>query len=229
MRCSAPPGMSMTAKVWTIPAERMKGGREHHVPLSVPTLALLRQMRGRQDHDLVFPGLRGQLSPKTMQLALRRMGRGGLTVHGFRSSFRDWAAEQTTFPAEAGEMALAHLRTRSRPPTGARPVRQAPQADGGMGRVLRQGRDGHGQGGRARSCATTAIASRKARGRPASRRIASPSRCLLRATSSGDGDDGVPCPASRLARLDYSIGFRTMPIRRRFSIGLIAVPIRWCF
>jgi hypothetical protein len=64
-----------------------------------------------------------------------------------------------------------------------------------------------------------------ARGRPASRRIASPSRCLLRATSPGNGDDGVPCPASRLV----PIGFRTIPIRRRFSIGLIAVPIRWCF
>ena len=70
----------------------------------------------------------------------------------------------------------------------------------------------------------------KARGRPASRRIASPSRCLLRATSSGGGDDGVPMPSKpprAIQRSDLPIGFQTMPIRRRFSIGLIAVPISW--
>ena len=95
------------AKVWTIPAERMKGGREHRIPLSDAALALLRQMRGVRTNDFVFPGRRGRLTHKTMQLVLRRMGHGG-TVHGFRSTFRDWAAEQTAFPAELAEMALAH-------------------------------------------------------------------------------------------------------------------------
>jgi integrase len=95
------------AEVWTIPAERMKGGREHRVPLSDPMLALLRQMRGVRTNDFVFPGRRGRLTPKTMQLVLRRTGHGG-TVHGFRSSFRDWASERTGFTREVAEMALAH-------------------------------------------------------------------------------------------------------------------------
>ncbi len=96
------------AKVWTIPAGRMKGGREHRVPLSEPALALLKQLRDIRINEFVFPGLRGHLSHKTMQLVLRRMERGDLTVHGFRSTFRDWAAERTTFPREVAEMALAH-------------------------------------------------------------------------------------------------------------------------
>jgi integrase len=100
--------IDLTAKVWTIPAERMKGGREHRVPLSSAALALLKRMQSIRTNDFVFPGMRGRLTPKTMQLVLRRMGRRGLTVHGFRSSFRDWAAERTSFPREAVEMALAH-------------------------------------------------------------------------------------------------------------------------
>ena len=100
--------IDLTAKVWTIPAERMKGGREHRVPLSSAALALLKRMQSIRTNGFVFPGMRGRLTPKTMQLVLRRMGRRGLTVHGFRSSFRDWAAERTSFPREAVEMALAH-------------------------------------------------------------------------------------------------------------------------
>jgi integrase len=100
--------IDMGSMVWTIPGERMKGGREHRVPLSDAALVLLRQMRGVRINDFVFPGLRGKLSHKTMQLVLRRMGRERLTVHGFRSSFRDWAAERTSFPREVAEMALAH-------------------------------------------------------------------------------------------------------------------------
>ena len=100
--------IDLTAKVWTIPAERMKGGREHRVPLSSAARALLKRMQNIRTNDFVLPGMRGRLTPKTMQLVLRRMGRRGLTVHGFRSSFRDWAAERTSFPREAVEMALAH-------------------------------------------------------------------------------------------------------------------------
>jgi integrase len=95
-------------KVWTIPAERMKGGREHRVPLSAATLAVLKEMRELRRSDFIFPGQNGQLSDKIMQLTLRRLGCEDVTVHGFRSSFRDWAAEQTSFPREVAEMALAH-------------------------------------------------------------------------------------------------------------------------
>jgi integrase len=71
-------------------------------------MARLRQMQEIKTNDFVFPGRRGRLTPKTMQLILRRMGRNDLTVHGLRSTFRDWAAERTNFPREMAEMALAH-------------------------------------------------------------------------------------------------------------------------
>jgi integrase len=88
--------------MWTIPADRMKGGREHRVPLSDRALAILGEMRGR-DRDHVFP-----LSEKAMAMLLRRIGRNDVTVHGFRSTFRDWAGEVTSFPNHVVEMALAH-------------------------------------------------------------------------------------------------------------------------
>ena len=106
------------AKVWTVPAERMKGGREHRVPLSGPALALLEKVRplalmrdGEPDPSApVFPGPRRALpmSSMTMLMLLRRMKRDDLTAHGFRSTFSDWAAERTAYPREVGEMALAH-------------------------------------------------------------------------------------------------------------------------
>jgi len=97
-------------RLWTIPAERMKAGREHRVPLSDATLAILRRMQELGDPAHVFPGARKNrpLSSMALLMVLRRMKRGELTAHGFRSTFRDWAAEQTTFPAEVAEMALAH-------------------------------------------------------------------------------------------------------------------------
>jgi integrase len=94
------------AKVWTIPAGRMKAGKEHRVPLSSAALAVLKD--SPRMNEWVFAGERGHLSEKTMQLALRRMGRDDITVHGFRSTFRDWAAERTNFPRELAEKALAH-------------------------------------------------------------------------------------------------------------------------
>ncbi|MFF9553162.1 tyrosine-type recombinase/integrase [Methylobacterium fujisawaense] len=101
--------IDMNAGTWTVPAERMKGGVEHRVPLSAPVLALLAGMRGL-DGEFVFPGgRRGKpLSNMAMLVLLRRMERTDLTVHGFRSSFRDWASETTHFPSEVVEMALAH-------------------------------------------------------------------------------------------------------------------------
>jgi integrase len=99
------------AKVWTVPASRMKGGREHRVPLSRAAVALLKNMQTVHPNDLVFPGdRRGKpLSNMSMLMTLRRMGRNDLTAHGFRSTFRDWAAECTNFPREVAEAALAHV------------------------------------------------------------------------------------------------------------------------
>ena len=101
--------LDLNAGLWTVPGERMKGGAEHRVPLSKPALAVLAQMRGL-DETFVFPGgRRGKpLSNMAMLVLLRRMDRSDLTVHGFRSSFRDWASETTDFPREVVEMALAH-------------------------------------------------------------------------------------------------------------------------
>ena len=97
--------------VWTIPSARMKGGREHRVPLSPAALAVLARVRETTTHHaVIFPNLtRGrQLSNMSMTKQLVRMNRADLTVHGFRSTFRDWAAERTNFPSEVVEMALAH-------------------------------------------------------------------------------------------------------------------------
>jgi integrase len=102
--------INLDARLWTVPAERMKTGNEHRVPLSDEVLAVLAEMRKIRLSDHVFPGGKAgrPISNMAMLMLLRRMGRGGLTAHGFRSSFRDWAAERTTFPAEVAEMALAH-------------------------------------------------------------------------------------------------------------------------
>jgi len=99
-------------KTWTVPPGRMKAGREHRVPLTARALAILKEMQPhRHTHDaFVFPGanLGRPLSNMAFLMLLRRMGRGDVTAHGFRSSFRDWAAERTNVPAEVAEMALAH-------------------------------------------------------------------------------------------------------------------------
>jgi integrase len=91
------------ARLWVVPAERMKGGREHRVPLSEPAAEILAALTGDQGAGKVFP-----VSNMAMAMLLRRMGRANLTVHGFRSTFSDWCAERTNFPAEVREMALAH-------------------------------------------------------------------------------------------------------------------------
>jgi integrase len=100
----------LAERVWTVPAERMKAAKEHRVPLSDAALAIVEQMAEIRHGDHVFPGGRARrpISNMAMLMLLRRMGRDDLTIHGFRSSFRDWAAERTGFPAEVGEMALAH-------------------------------------------------------------------------------------------------------------------------
>jgi integrase len=102
--------IDMTAGAWTIPAERMKAGVEHRIPLSEQGLAVLRRAAAGEINDVVFCGQKPgrPLSNMALLMMLRRMGRDDITAHGFRSTFRDWAAERTTAPREVVEAALAH-------------------------------------------------------------------------------------------------------------------------
>ena len=95
---------------WIVPGERMKAGREHRVPLSREALAVLAEARGHGDGSgLVFPSQRGKaMTDSTMSKLVRENGIGAVP-HGFRSSFRDWAAEKTSVPREIAELALAHV------------------------------------------------------------------------------------------------------------------------
>ena len=105
--------IDLEAGVWTIPSNRMKAGREHRVPLSAGAVAVLRGMlpaKPDADGGYVFPGGKpgAALSNMAMTALLRRMGRKDITVHGFRSTFRDWCGEATSHPREIAEAALAH-------------------------------------------------------------------------------------------------------------------------
>ena len=90
-------------EVWTVPANRMKGGREHRVPLSPRAVAIVRQLEELKASKFVFPGQARNkpLSNMAMEMMLRRMKQKDVTVHGFRSSFRDWAGNVSSFPREA--------------------------------------------------------------------------------------------------------------------------------
>jgi integrase len=103
--------IDMATGVWTIPAERMKARVEHRIPLNKQALAVLRRAAAGKVNDVVFCGQKPgrPLSNMALLMVLRRMNRGDLTAHGFRSTFRDWAAECTNFPAEVAEAALAHV------------------------------------------------------------------------------------------------------------------------
>lgn len=96
--------IDMAGRVWTIPAARMKTGREHRVPLSGRTVEILEKLAETRWSDLVFPGRHGALS----RSAVAELVPKEATLHGFRSSFRDWAGEETNFPREVAEGALAH-------------------------------------------------------------------------------------------------------------------------
>jgi integrase len=110
--------VNLAEKIWAIPADRMKAGKEHRVPLSAHALAILGEMHALRSrgngpdasNEFVFPGGKGSKSLSNMAflMLLRRMKRDDLTAHGFRSSFRDWASERTNFPNEVAKMALAH-------------------------------------------------------------------------------------------------------------------------
>lgn len=120
------PEIDPNSRLWTVPGERMKGNREHRVPLSAPALAVLERMRG-QGEEFIFPGLKDgkPLSNMAMLNLIGRMNgdraqsgqaryidprqdNAEVTPHGFRSTFRDWAAERTNFPNEIVEMSIAH-------------------------------------------------------------------------------------------------------------------------
>jgi len=102
--------INLKEALWTIPAERMKARKEHRVPLSPPAVALLRALPTEKANPFVFIGPRqGGINPMAMNATLRRMGRrGDVTVHGFGSTFMDWAHECTAYPKVVIDMALAH-------------------------------------------------------------------------------------------------------------------------
>lgn len=102
--------VDLEAKLWTIPAERMKAGKIHRVPLSDRAVEVLQEMKSKKLNDFLFPGagVRKPISSNTMSKSLRENGGAGFTVHGFRSTMRDWVTEATTLDGDLAEMALAH-------------------------------------------------------------------------------------------------------------------------
>lgn len=104
--------VDLEGRVWNVPAQRMKAGRPHRVPLSRRAAEILEKLHhDPASEDYVFPGQKKArpLSNMAMEMMLRRMGLENVTVHGFRSSFRDWAGNETSFPRELAETALAHV------------------------------------------------------------------------------------------------------------------------
>ena len=103
--------IDLDGKLWTIPKERMKSFKEHRVPLSDAVMAVLTAVKAEsKGGEYVFSGRKAgtPLTNMACLQTLRRMGRGDLTVHGFRSTFRDWVSENTSYPRDVAEMALAH-------------------------------------------------------------------------------------------------------------------------
>jgi len=109
--CSRWCEIDLASKVWTLPADRVKAGREHRVPLSNPARKIIEGLKLVQTSEFIFPSPRGSrpLSHVAMAKVLARLAVHGVTVHGFRSAFRDWAGNETHFPRELAEAALAHV------------------------------------------------------------------------------------------------------------------------
>jgi integrase len=103
--------IDLEAAVWTIPATKMKAGNEHRVPLPDRALAILREMAALRmnENPVVFPGRDGKFAKPVFAHTLQRLGRRDITTHGFRSAFRDWCGENTNYPREVAEAALAHV------------------------------------------------------------------------------------------------------------------------
>jgi integrase len=104
------PEFDLEKAVWTVPAERMKAGKEHRVPLSPRAVAIIKDLHETKVNDFVFPGEKKErpLSPMAFAMLMRRMKVSQYTAHGFRSAFRDWAGDETSYPRELAEAALAH-------------------------------------------------------------------------------------------------------------------------
>jgi len=103
--------IDFAAKLWTVPAERMKAGKVHRVPLSDAAIALLKALPRMEGSPYVFPAVRGgPLSDMSLSAVTRRMGVAAVP-HGFRSTFKDWARSNSTFPDEVSELALAHVNS----------------------------------------------------------------------------------------------------------------------
>ncbi len=103
--------VDLTKKVWTIPADRMKSGKEHKVPLCERAFALLsEQPQGKAD-ELIFQGPGGEIPSNNFLTALLKRMENPVTAHGFRSTFKDWAREFTNYPDEVSELALAHVNS----------------------------------------------------------------------------------------------------------------------
>ena len=100
----------LTNALWIIPSDRMKSGRPHKVPLSARTIEIVEEMKSAAVSDYLYPGQKPKrpLSNMSMTMLLRRMGYNNVTVHGFRSTFRDWAGDCTLFSREVAEAALSH-------------------------------------------------------------------------------------------------------------------------
>jgi integrase len=105
------PEINLAERVWIIPGTRMKAGKEHRIPLSDRAIAILESLPREANSNAVFIGDKAgsALSTVALWMTLRRMGRSDITTHGFRSTFKDWAGEQTSYANELTEMALAHV------------------------------------------------------------------------------------------------------------------------
>lgn len=103
--------IDLQAQIWTIPADRMKSGKTHRVPLTEKALDLLKAIGPGEPDELIFPGPKGDIPSNNFLTALvKRMGYQ-VTVHGFRSTFKDWARERTAYADEVSELALAHVNS----------------------------------------------------------------------------------------------------------------------
>lgn len=102
--------IDLVGRLWNLPEERMKAGEPHTVPLSAPAVAILESIPMQERNGLVFPGSKpdAPMSDMTLASVLKRMKRRDITVHGFRATFRTWAEEQTSYPRDVKELALAH-------------------------------------------------------------------------------------------------------------------------
>jgi integrase len=103
--------VDLEKKIWMVPGNRMKAGREHRVPLSARCALILKHLEKSKEGEFLFPGQKSKkpFSDRVMHMVLRKMNIEGATVHGFRSSFRDWAGNVSNFPREITETALAHV------------------------------------------------------------------------------------------------------------------------